>query len=41
MNYQIAHWGIPGNGADVDDPYSVGVAATVFSPLFSELLFID
>jgi hypothetical protein len=41
MIVQITHWGIPGNGADLDAPYSVVLSATVNSPLFSELLFVD
>jgi hypothetical protein len=41
MNFEITHWGIPGNGADLDDPYPAEPPLRVNNPFFSELLFIN
>lgn len=30
MIFQIAHWGIPGNGADLDDPYAEASRDKIF-----------
>jgi hypothetical protein len=41
MMVRITHWGIPGNGADLDDPYPAELPQRVYHPFFSELLFTN